>query len=314
MTETVAATRLQPGRATARVARAHGAAPRRPRMGAGRAAAYAVLVGTSLLWLVPLVWAVYTSLRPYSDTDKHGYVSIAHALSFGNFRAAWSQADIPHFFGNSMLVTLPAVVLTLLLASFVAFTVSRLRFRFNIPLLILFTAGNLLPQQVIITPLYKLFLLIPLPGFMSDSGSLYDSYWGLIVINVAFQVGFCTFVLSNYMKTLPYELTEAALVDGASVWRQYWQIVLPLCRPALAALATLEFTFIYNDFFWATVLIRTGDKRPITSALANLQGQYFTNDNLIAAAALLTAIPTLVVFFALQRQFVAGLTLGANKG
>jgi multiple sugar transport system permease protein len=98
------------------------------------------------------------------------------------------------------------------------------------------------------------------------------------------------------------------------VWRQFWKIILPLCRPALAALATLEFTWIYNDFFWALVLMRTGEKRPIVSALSNLEGVFFKDNNLIAAGALLAALPTLIVYFALQRQFVRGLTLGATKG
>jgi len=122
------------------------------------------------------------------------------------------------------------------------------------------------------------------------------------------------FVLTNYMRTLPRELSEAAKVDGASVWRQYRQIILPLCRPPLAALATLEFTWIYNDFFWALVLMQTGDKRPITSALAGLEGQFFTNNNLIAAASLVAAIPTLIVYLFLQRHFIGGLSLGATKG
>ena len=143
---------------------------------------------------------------------------------------------------------------------------------------------------------------------------MYDSYLGLILINVAFQTGFCTFVLSNYMKTIPKSLTEAARVDGAGVARQYFKIILPLCRPALAALATLEFTFIYNDFLWALILINNGSKRPITAALNNLQGEFFTDNNLLAAGALMTAIPTVLVFAALQRHFVNGLTLGSNKG
>jgi multiple sugar transport system permease protein len=159
-----------------------------------------------------------------------------------------------------------------------------------------------------------MYLKIPLPYWMNDLGTLYDSYWGIIAIHVAFQLGFCIFVLSNYMKTIPYELTEAALVDGASVWRQFRKIIMPLCRPALAALATLEFTWIYNDFFWALVLMRTGEKRPIVSALSNLKGVFFVDNNLIAAGALLAALPTLIVYFVLQRQFVRGLTLGATKG
>jgi multiple sugar transport system permease protein len=149
---------------------------------------------------------------------------------------------------------------------------------------------------------------------MSDSGTLLDSYWGLILVNTAFQTGFCTFVLSNYMKTLPRELYEAAMVDGASIWRQYWQLTMPLCRPPLAALATLEVTWIYNEFFWATVLLQSGDKFPVTSSLNNLRGEFFTDLNLVAAGSVIVAIPTLVIFFLLQKQFVSGLTLGANKG
>jgi multiple sugar transport system permease protein len=271
------------------------------------------LVVTSLAWLAPLLWAVYAALRPYSETSNKGYVSWPDTLNFDNFKNAFQQSDMIHYFVNTLIIAVPAVLLTLLLASMVAFYVSRFDFRLNIFLLLVFTAGNLLPQQVIITPLYRMYLLINLPG-ITASGKLYDSALGLVLIHVAFQSGFCAFVLSNYMRMLPDELTEAALVDGASVWRMYWQIVLPLCKPAMAALATLLSIWIYNDFFWAIVLISTGENMPITSALNNLSGQYFTDPNLVAAGALLTAIPTLIVYFALQRQFVSGLTLGANKG
>ncbi|MDQ0600624.1 multiple sugar transport system permease protein [Streptomyces canus] len=284
-------------------------APLRP----GRVLLHVFLVSMSLAWLAPLLWAIYAALRPYAETSEKGYVSWPDKLTFDNFTNAFTQSDMTHYFGNTMLIAVPAVLVTLFLSSMVAFYVSRFDFRVNLFLLLLFTAGNLLPQQVIITPLYRLYLLIDLPG-ITMSGKLYDSALGLVLIHVAFQSGFCAFVLANYMKMLPHELTEAALVDGASVWRLYWQIVLPLCKPAMAALGTLLSIWIYNDFFWALVLISTGENMPITSALNNLSGQYFTDPNLIAAGALLTAVPTLVVYFVLQRQFVSGLTLGANKG
>jgi multiple sugar transport system permease protein len=271
------------------------------------------LAGTALAWLAPLLWAILAALRPYGETSTKGYVSWPDKLSLDNFTNAFQQSDMLHYFGTTLIVAVPAVLLTLFLSSMVAFYVSRFDFRLNLALLLVFTAGNLLPQQVIITPLYRLYLLVDLPG-ITMSGKLYDSALGLVLIHVAFQSGFCAFVLSNYMRSLPHELTEAALVDGASVWRQYWQITLPLCRPAMAALATLLCIWIYNDFFWAIVLISTGENMPITSALNNLSGQYFTDPNLIAAGALLTAIPVLIVYFVLQRQFVSGLTLGANKG
>jgi multiple sugar transport system permease protein len=280
----------------------------------GRIAAYGLMIGASALWVVPLLFALYISFRPYSETSQYGYVSLPHTLTLSNYLNAWTQADLPRFFINSVEITVPAVILTLFLASMVAFVVVRVNIRINVALLLLFTAGNLLPQQVIITPLYRLYLLIPLPGFLSSSGLLYDSTAGLVVINVAFQTGFCVFVLSNYMRTIPGEMYEAAQVDGASMWARYWRLTLPLCRPALAALATLLTTWIYNDFFWAITLMVTGSKRPITSALANLQGQFVSNQNLIAAAAVMAAIPTLVVYILLQKQFIAGLTLGATKG
>ena len=150
---------------------------------------------------------------------------------------------------------------------------------------------------------------------MSNSGTLYDSYLGpdphprglpdrLLRLRA----------LQLHADDPRVELTEAALVDGAGVWRQYWQVILPLCRPALGALATLEFTWIYNDFLWALVLMSTGDKFPVTSALNNLRGQFFTDYNLLAAGSVLVALPTVIVFFVLQKQFISGLTLGANKG
>jgi multiple sugar transport system permease protein len=279
-----------------------------------RVALYGFLTFMATVWLFPLVWAIYTALRPYADTQLHGYVSVATSLSFDNFFDAFNQGNFQQFYVNSLIVTVPAVIITLVVASMVAFAVSRFRWRFNVLVLMLFTAGNLLPQQVIIVPLFRLYLALPVPHPLSDNGLLYDQYVGIILIHIVFQTGFCVFVLSNYMKTLSHELTEAAVVDGASVLRIWGAVIMPLCRPALAALATLEFTFIYNDFFWALLLMKSGDKRPITSALNNLQGQFFTNFNLLAAGALLAAIPTILVFIALQRHFVSGLSLGSTKG
>ena len=294
--------------------RVEGRARRKKGLTVPRAGLHTFLILTSLVWITPVLWAVFTSFRPYADTAKHGYLSLPHALSLSNYRNAWNQGQIPEHFWNSIIITLPAIVLILLFSSAVAFVVARFSFWFNVPLLVFFMAANLLPQQVIITPLYELYLRIDLPTWLSESGLAYDSYVGLIAIHVAFQTGFCTFVLSNYMKTIPKSLTEAARVDGAGVARQYFKIILPLSRPALAALATLEFTFIYNNFLWALILINNGSKRPITAALNNLQGEFFTDNNLLAAGALMSAIPALFVFVVLQKHFVNGLTLGANKG
>jgi len=286
---------------------------RKRRAKPSRVALHAFLILTVLVWASPILWAIFTAMRPYSDTSEHGYVSWPRAFNFTNFTNAYTQSGMLHYFWNSIIVAVPAIFVILLFSSALAFVVSRYSYWFNVPLLIFFMAANLLPQQVIITPVYEMYLRIHLPTWLSSSGLAYDSFVGLIAINVAFQTGFCTFVLSNYMKTLPKSLTEAARVDGASVTRQFFGVIMPLCKPAFAALAVLEFTWIYNDFFWAVVLMSSGDKRPITSSLTNLSGQYFTDNNLIAAASVLVALPTILVFALLQRQFISGLTLGSTK-
>lgn len=286
---------------------------RRKPLTLARVVLYVFLSVVALAWAFPVIWALINAFRDYAYTSENGYVSLG-GWTTKNFSDAWEQANFSQHFLNSVYITVPAVLLTLFLASGVAFVISRFSWRLNLVMLGLFTAANLLPQQSLLIPLYRMAIAVPLPEWMSDSELLYDSYWMLILVNVAFQTGFCAFVLSNYMKTLPRELYEAAMVDGANIWRQYWQLTLPLCRPPLAALATLEVTWIYNEFFWATVLMRTGDKFPVTSALNSLKGQFFTDLNLLAAGSIIVAVPTLVIFFALQKQFVAGLTLGANKG
>ena len=288
--------------------------PNKRRIRKGRVALHAFLITMSVIWLWPLAWAFLNALRPLSDTIKNGSWSWPTTLNLNNFINGFQQANLGYYYLNTLIVVVPAVLITLLIASLVAFALTRVRSRVNLFLLLMFTAGNLLPPQVIIVPVYYIFNWLQLPTAIADNGRLYDQYIGIILIHVVFQMGFCIFVLSNYMRTLPKELNEAALVDGASLFRTFRSIILPLCTPALAALGTLEFTFIYNDFFWALLLMKTGSKRPITSALNNLQGQFFTDQNVLAAVALMVAVPTIIVYIALQRHFIRGLTLGSTKG
>jgi multiple sugar transport system permease protein len=301
----------------------------RRRIRPARVMLHVFLVFMSAVWLFPLVWAIFTSLRSYGDTALHGYISWpANGLTLVNYQTFFTQGQVPLYYLNTLIVVIPGVILTLLFSSLVAFGCTQFSWKFNLTVLLIFIAGNLLPPQVIIVPLYFVYLHTPVAylgeidigslnftfPIFSDNTLLYDQYIGIILIHVVFQTGFATFVLSNYMKTITKEITESALVDGANVLRIWWSVILPLCRPALAAMATLLFTFIYNDFFWALVLMKSGAKRPITTALNNLQGEFFTNNNLIAAGAILACIPPILVYIVLQKQFVAGLTLGSTKG
>ena len=266
----------------------------------------------AFVWMVPILWTFWTSLRPYQDIIEKGVFSRPDTLNLANYAEAYRQMEIWGYLKNSFLVAIPAVGLTLFFGSLLAFVVTRYSFRFNLYLLLLFTAGNLLPVQLVYAPLFKMYIWFG--DLVGNRNILYDSYLGLILVHVALQVGFATFVMSSYMKTIPKEISESAMVDGASVFRHYWNVILPLLRPPLAALSVLMVTWIYNEFFWAIVMIKSDNKRPITSALGRLQGEYVTDFNLLAAGAIMAALPTLIIFFILKRQFVSGLTLGSTKG
>ncbi len=266
----------------------------------------------AIVWLFPIVWTLYSSLRPYKDIRANGLLSLPSELNFDNYIDAIERMELPTYFYNTAIITIPAVFLTLFFGSLMAFVVTRYSFKFNVAMLLLFTAGNMLPAQLVFIPVFKMYLA--LGDLVGDRRILYDSPWGVVLIHVAFQMGFATFVLSSYMKTIPKEISESAQVDGASVFTHFFRVMLPLLRPPLASLGVLMTTWIYNDFFWALVLMSTDKKRPITSALGRLQGEFVTDYNLLAAGAMIAAIPTLLVFFILRKQFVSGLTLGSTKG
>jgi multiple sugar transport system permease protein len=266
----------------------------------------------ALIWMLPILWTFWTSLRPYNDVISYGVFSRPRHLDFANYINAFREMRIFRYFLNTFYVTAPAVVLTLFLGSLIAFVVSRYSFRFNLSLLLLFTAGNMLP--IVLTYIPVFWLYIKVGDLFGNRHLLYNNYLGIILVHVAFQVGFATFVLSSYMKTIPKEISESAIIDGASVFRHYWNVMLPLMRPPLAALGVLMSCWIYNDFFWALILMSEDSKRPVTSALRQLQGEYVTDFNLLAAGCMIVAAPTIILFFVLRKQFISGLTLGSTKG
>ncbi len=266
----------------------------------------------AFVWIFPILWTVWTSLRPYNDIISYGIFSWPRHINFNNYVNAMKEMHIGVYLMNSLIVTVPSVILTLFFGSLVAFVVTRYQYKFNLGILLLFTAGNMLPIVLTYIPVFWMFIWVG--ELFGNRNMLYNNYGGLILVHVGFQVGFATFVLSSYMKTIPKEISESATIDGANVFRHYWNVILPLLRPALAALSVLMTTWIYNEFFWALVLMSDDSKRPITSALRRLQGQYVTDFNLLAAGAIIAASPTVIMFFVLRKQFIAGLTLGSTKG
>jgi multiple sugar transport system permease protein len=264
---------------------------------------YIVLFLVTVTWMVPIIVAVITSMRTNAEIMSHGFLALPETINLKSYLEAWSRGGLNNYLPNSFIITIPSLVLTLLFSSLSAYALARFRFKGNLALYFMFVGGTMIPFQILLLPVFQL----------SDWMGIYDTYFALIAIHTAFQLGFCTFVLRNYMMTVPIQIMESARIDGCSELGIWWRIMIPLTLPAFAAVATLEFTWIFNDYIWPLVLIRTAEKMPVTSGLAILQGQYVQDWTVIISGALMATIPTLIVFIFLQRYFIAGLTLGSSK-
>ena len=267
---------------------------------------YRVLLAFTLfIWLLPLLAVMMTSIRTFEDVLAGNYWTFPEKTAFiSNYSRVFEDGKMTRFFLNSLIITLPTVFGTLLLSSLAGFSLAMHRFKLNLLVFAMFIAGNLVPYQI---------LMIPVRSISIELG-VYNTHFGLIIFHIAFQTGFCTFFLRNFIKELPFELIEAARVDGATEWTIYRKIILPLITPALAALGVLEFTFIWNDYFWALVLTQGDAVKPITVGLDVLRGQWTTAWNLVSAGSVVAALPPVIMFFILQKQFIQGLTFGAVKG
>jgi multiple sugar transport system permease protein len=259
--------------------------------------------GISLLWLLPILLVLVTSIRSFDDVAAHGVGSLPHSFTLDNFGQAWVDGGEFQAMVNSLVVTIPAVIITLALGAISAFALSRYDLPLRRTVLLVMLAGNLLPPQILLVPVSK----------MAEMLGIYDTLGALIGVQIGFGLGFYTFVLYGFMRAIPSEIQQAAVIDGASPTQVFWRIILPLTRPALASLSALAFTWVFNDLLWSITVIRTDSKFPITSALLGLQGQYVSQWNVIAAGSVIAAIPTVAVFLRFQRHFVAGLALGAVK-
>jgi multiple sugar transport system permease protein len=258
-----------------------------------------------VIWLLPLIAVMVTSIRSSDELVEGNYWGWPRHFSLiANYSDALTTSPMLHYFWNSVLITLPAVVGSIALASMAGFALAIYAFRGNTSLFATFVAGNFVPIQILMIPVRDLSLKL----------GIFNTVGALILFHVAFQTGFCALFLRNFIKQLPFELVEAARIEGANEWTVFFRIVLPLIRPALAALAILVFTFVWNDYFWALCLTTGDEAAPITVGVAALKGQWVTAWNLVSAGSILAALPSVVMFFAMQRHFVAGLTFGATKG
>lgn len=266
---------------------------------------YQALLPLALIaWLLPLIAVAIFSIRPAGDFASGNYWGWPSSFDFiTNYGLVFTGSDMPKYLLNSVLITVPTVLGAIALSSMTGFALGVYRFRGNLWIFFMFVAGNFVPFQILMVPVRELTLGL----------GLYDTKLGLVLFHIAFQTGFCTLFMRNFIRALPYELIEAARVEGISELRIFWYVVLPLMKPALAALAVLIFTFIWNDYFWAIVLTQGPDSQPVTAGITSFNAQYRAAYNLMSAGSIVAALPPVAMFFLMQKHFIAGLTLGAVK-
>jgi len=266
---------------------------------------YQVLLPIMLIiWLLPLIAVANFSIKPESDFVNGNYWGIPSSFeAFENYRKVFFESNMPRYLWNSLFITIPTVIGAVALSCMAGFALGVYKFKSNLPIFFIFIAGNFVPFQILMVPVRDLTV----------SMNLYDTKTGLILFHIAFQTGFCTLFMRNFIRALPFALIEAARVEGISEWRIFLYVVLPLMKPALAALAVLIFTFIWNDYFWAVVLTQGPGAQPVTAGITEFNSQFRAAYHLMSAGSIVAALPPVLMFFLMQKHFIAGLTLGAVK-
>jgi multiple sugar transport system permease protein len=274
----------------------------RGRRGWVRPLIYAVLVVLALVWVVPLAWAVATSLKPDAETTIAPVSWRGSEVTLDAYRVALEQGDILKWYFNSLVTTSLITVGTIITASLAAFAFSRMRFRGRDLLMWMVLAGLIVPFQALIVPLFT----------QMKAFGLADTYWGIILPQLASPIA--VLVFKRAFDAVPRELEESALVDGASMWRIYWLIWMPLSRATIAAVGIFTFVIAWNTFFWPFVVTSAGSLFTIPVGLANVQTSYGALYAQQMALAVLGALPLLVAFLLFQRQIVHGIANTGLKG
>lgn len=264
---------------------------------------YALLIGGSLLMIVPFLYMVSTSFKPHILLFEIPPQFIPHHATLSNYTGAISSNSFGRYFLNSLLVSVVATAVSVLLSSMMAYAFARFDFigsRLTFGLLLI---GLMVPGMMLLIPQFLL----------AKQLHLIDSFSGLIVFYVATTLALNTFLLRGFFESIPWALEEAMIIDGASPWRRYWTLVLPLSRPALATVTIFSFLASWDEYVWALTVINNPNKRTLPIAISLFQGQHLTDWGLVFAASAIAVAPVIVVFAIFQRQFISGLANGALK-
>lgn len=266
-----------------------------------------VLLIICLLWIIPVIGLLVTSLRTPDAANSTGWwTALSSPLDFtlANYAEAATRGNMLRAFVNSMAITLPATIIPIMVAAFAAYAFSFMHFPGRDVLFILIVSLLVIPSQVALVPLLQLYGQFGLNG-------TFPAAW---LAHIGFGMPLAIFILRNYMASLPIELIESAKIDGASHFQTFWKLIIPISTPALASFAIFQFLWVWNDLLIALLFIGPGSNAPMTVQLAGLLGAQGQGWHLITAGGFLTMVVPLIVFLSLQRYFVRGMTAGSVKG
>ena len=265
---------------------------------------FTILVMLTLLFLAPTVGVILSSVKTVREIALGELWSVPTSFYLGNYIEVLSNPAVHQYLINTLLVTVPGMVVSIALGVLAGYTFAKLPFRGSNILFLTIVAGMFFPPQVILVPLFRLF----------NNVGLIDTLWPIFMVHTALGIPICTLLMRNFFATVPNALREAAILEGANEWQVLTKVVIPISLPALAVLATLQFTWIWNDFLWPLIFTQSDDKRTIMLGIINLRGQYSVAWGVQGALSLIASLPTLFIFLFFQRYFIKGLTMGAVKG
>jgi alpha-glucoside transport system permease protein len=281
---------------------------------------YLALAVIVFLWVVPTLGILLTSFRSRDDTREGGWWNLflhpdqVANLTIENYKSAIQGTDLGEGFVNSLAIALPATFIPILIAAFAAYAFTFMRFWGRDVLFIIIVSMLVVPNFVSFVPMLRFYreISIPIPG--GDPFELGGSFPAVWLFHIGFGMSLAIYMIRNYMSTLPTTIIESAKIDGASHFQTFWRLVLPMSVPVLASFAIFQFLWVWNDLLVALVFLGPGEKAPMTVAIAQLLGQQGQGQEFVTAAGMFSMILPIVVFLALQRFFVRGLTAGAVKG
>ena len=267
-----------------------------------RPATHLVLLTMMVIALFPLVLMWLTAFKSTGELATNPF-GLPAQWRFGNFAQAWDQGSFGVYIRSSVIVVVPVVLFAGFLSTMAGYAFGAFRFRGREVLFVVMLLGIMIPSEGIIVPLY----------YVMDDFGLLNTYWALILPQVALSTSFGAFWMRQFFAEVPGDLSDAAAVDGAGTMRTLWSVLLPLARPALGTLALLVFMWTWNEFLLALVLVQSESVRTAPVGLSFFQGQYSAQVPLLAAAATIVSLPVLVLYALLHRKFIAGLASGSVK-